>query len=195
MVLYLVGLIGILSPFHGYFIVLSPINLFLSAIIIFPMQQVKSQWFHLIAIFILGYFVELLGIRTGIPFGHYHYGSSLTPLLMEVPIIIGLNWWILAFGSTELASRFSRNRFIQPLFASVIMTSFDLILEQVAPKLDFWHWEHEAIPIQNFIGWFLVSLIFNSLIQKFYKPQQKNRLAERLFAIQAVFFLILMVLL
>jgi len=39
------------------------------------------------------YVMEWLGTHFGIPFGHYYYTNQLGPLLMDVPIVIPIQWF------------------------------------------------------------------------------------------------------
>jgi putative membrane protein len=188
LILYVVGFLGILSPFGSYFIALSPVNLVVSALIIFPRQNTKKHLIIFATVVALGFLIEWIGVQTGVIFGVYHYGPTLSPLILGIPLIIGLNWWLLALGSIETAFYITKNKFIQPFLAAVLMTSIDFIMEQVAPQLDFWYWQNEHIPIQNFTAWFLVSIIFTSLIRMVSDVNKRNPSAIFLVALQGLFF-------
>ena len=41
--------------------------------------------------------VELVGTKTGMLFGDYSYGKVLGPALQGVPLIIGINWFIMMY--------------------------------------------------------------------------------------------------
>ena len=55
-----------------------------------------------------GFLIEATGVRTGVVFGAYSYGTVLGPLLLGVPLLIGLNWALIILGSVELAGRLAR---------------------------------------------------------------------------------------
>ena len=44
-----------------------------------------------------GLFFEVLSIRTGFPFGEYHYTHVLGPMVFDVPFIIPLAWFVVAW--------------------------------------------------------------------------------------------------
>ena len=54
----------------------------------------------------MGFFVELLGVKTGLIFGNYHYGATFGAKWQDVPYLIGLNWAAMVFyTSSFLAPR------------------------------------------------------------------------------------------
>ncbi len=56
-----------------------------------------------------------------------------------------------------------------------------------------WHWDNATIPVRNYIGWFLSSLVLFSILDLAIKDI-KNKIAPALFIIQFVFFVILNIL-
>src|SRR2546421_11848211 len=44
----------------------------------------------------LGFAAELVGVRTGRPFGHYRYGDGLWPKVGAVPLLAGAAWAMMA---------------------------------------------------------------------------------------------------
>jgi putative membrane protein len=70
------------------------------------------------------------------------------------------------------------------------MTLYDFFMEPVAMKYDFWDWKDGIIPIQNYVAWFLIALVFHLILNAIAKPI-RNRMAASLFYIQFGFFLIL----
>ena len=49
--------------------------------------------------FAVGVSVEIMGINTGILFGDYTYGDVLGFKLRDVPVLIGVNWFIIIYCS------------------------------------------------------------------------------------------------
>jgi putative membrane protein len=41
------------------------------------------------------------------------------------------------------------------------MTALDYFVEPVAMALGFWHWENDVIPLQNYMMWFITSLVIH----------------------------------
>lgn len=175
--MYVAGIIGLLLPFtQSYFKLASPSNLWVSLILLllFHKDFNKSFTVTIIIIFLTGFFVEVLGVHTGVIFGKYWYGQTLGIKLFEVPLVIGANWLLLIYCSSmvtfnifEILAKYFKNNFslnhplIKTLFATSLMVFLDYLIEPVAISLDFWHWEAEKIPIQNFQAWFLVAFILN----------------------------------
>src|SRR5947207_2270136 len=106
---YLVGLLGIVwDPAH--FVRLTPINLMLSTGLLFFFYPGKDKlfYFNLFLIFTAAFILEWMGCNTGLIFGPYHYGNALGIKLASTPIIIGLNWLIVAYSSLYFADRLAK---------------------------------------------------------------------------------------
>ncbi|MES2763094.1 MAG: carotenoid biosynthesis protein, partial [Bacteroidota bacterium] len=76
-VLHAVGIVGfIVKP--AYFRDLSPVNLCLSAgLVLLMSNQTKWQFYTTFcAVAISGFFIEVLGVKTELIFGSYHYGQA-----------------------------------------------------------------------------------------------------------------------
>ncbi|MCB0482734.1 MAG: carotenoid biosynthesis protein [Flavobacteriales bacterium] len=190
-ILHLVGLIGLLSPFQHVFLQLSTANLVISAILILPKKFDNRFGVSLLFIISLGFGIEWMGTTTGWPFGVYSYGNGLSPLLMGVPLVIGVNWWMLTYGALEISRLKIKPKIFQILVAGGLLTALDLLIEQVAPKLTFWTWQSASVPIQNYIAWFVLGTIMAFFIQKFQSKESLNKMAVALFIIQVLFFSIL----
>ena len=94
-----IGLIGILFFNAPFFAALTPFNLLLSALLLVYTQEEKSKSFFLFVLicFIVGFFVEWLGVNYGVLFGSYEYGQVLGLKFKNIPIIIGVNWFIIIY--------------------------------------------------------------------------------------------------
>ena len=71
------------------------------------------------------------------------------------------------------------------------MVLYDVVLEQVAPKMQMWFWEADRVPFRNYLVWFLMALIFHTLLV-ITGLKLKNPLSKIVFSAQFLFFLILM---
>ncbi len=193
-IIYLVGLIGLTFPMtHSIFIELTPITLFITFMFLLIHHQsenIKYEFSIFSIIFMLGFLIEVIGVNTGKIFGNYRYGEALGVKFFEAPIIIGLNWLMLSYVTTSIISNYRLNKFFVVILASVLMLIFDIILEQVAPVLDFWHWKSNSIPVNNFIAWFFLAVLFNSLIQ-FFNVSTRNSIARNVYLIQLSFFIMI----
>lgn len=159
------------------------------ALILLP-APIQDLWKKIGVIFLLGMSVEILGVATGYPFGNYHYGESLGTKILEVPFIIGINWFMTAYISYHLTKGYIKNAYLRIFGATILMLVLDLLLEPIAPLLDYWHWENDVIPTMNFVSWYLVGLACVYIIDLDNK-EPVNRSARNLFFIQFVFFVLL----
>jgi uncharacterized membrane protein len=109
--------------------------------------------------------LENLSIKTGFPFGHYHYTGG--GKLFQVPWYIGPAYlatgyfaWILA--TTLLADVHRRSPWLTtigtPLVGAFAMTAWDLAMDPSRSTINqWWIWENGGgffgVPLVNFLGW------------------------------------------
>lgn len=79
------------------------------------------------------------------------------------------------------------------LWPSLLMVGYDLIMEQVAPKMDMWSWQNDVIPLRNYLMWGLLAIVFHTLRYAM-KVSDRNRMALPLFIVQTLFFLLILLL-
>ncbi|MBO3699984.1 carotenoid biosynthesis protein [Roseivirga sp. E12] len=187
------GVIGLALPeTRELFQLLTPFNLLATAAIVLHFEKAKNARYGLFITitFLVGFFVEVLGVSTGMIFGEYNYGGTLGIKFLDVPLAIGLNWVILIYCTGLQSKKLFESLPLRIVMGALMMTILDLLIEPVAISYDFWSWETVSIPLQNYGAWFLISaalhLLFNRLL-----PDSNNSLAIRLLYIQAGFFLIL----
>ena len=115
------GIIAIVAtPFRDVFLSLTPLNLLISAVLLFIFHEKYSK-IHVLSfviIAILGYIFEVIGVNTGKIFGVYTYGPVLGWKLLETPLIIGVNWIILTYSITYSWSNFIDNKWLFCFIAS-----------------------------------------------------------------------------
>lgn len=192
LILHTVGIFGLLSPYQSLFLLLTPVNLILSAYFLFSkhIDFSKSFWLFTIIIFSAGYFVEVLGVQTKLIFGSYQYGNTLGPKFLDVPILMGLNWLNLIYAAGVVLNRLQIPNYLKSFLGAGILVLLDVFLEPVAMKYDFWSWENNLVPIQNYIAWFICSYLFLNLFY-YLNFKKENQLALYFIIIQFVFFLLL----
>lgn len=110
-------------------------------------------------------FLEWLGVKTGVIFGEYAYGKTLPPFIDSVPLAIGFAWLGMLLASAAVSQRLLGEWFFeQTIFSSLViagfMTVFDVFMEPAAVALNYWNWNGETVPVQNYIAWFLISFFF-----------------------------------
>ncbi|MBT0812553.1 carotenoid biosynthesis protein [Litoribacter ruber] len=195
--LYGVGIIGMSIPdLRPIFQFLTPFHLAIStfSLLLFHAGWNKNFIVFAIGTFLIGFLAEVLGVQTGILFGEYIYGPVLGIQLWGVPLMIGVNWFLLTYLTGNLAERYIANDFLAALGAAFMMVGLDILIEPVAVALDFWQWEGGVIPISNYLGWLGVAF----LLQLFYKKAQfpkQNPLAMTLLLAMTFFFGVLAIIL
>ena len=187
---------------------LTSLNLLLSFSLLFWTQQKINIFFVLFVLLVItvGFGAEVIGVNTKLLFGDYSYGNVLGVKWLQVPILIGINWFIIIYCCgvsihTLLMKAINRvaadsNQPPQALRAiSVIVdgatmaVAFDWLMEPVAVKLGFWSWNGD-IPLYNYICWFVVSVLMLTFFQLL-NFEKQNKFAVNLLLVQAMFFLIL----
>lgn len=191
-IVHVVGIVGLLSPVSEYFRLLTPFTLILSGFVLWLGHRDHSKDFYFFALFVFafGFVIEFLGVRYGILFGNYAYGSSLGPKLMGVPVIIGLNWLLIIYCVGALTESLNLPITIKILLGSALAIAIDWLIEPVAMQYDFWTWKAGVVPIQNYLGWFFTSSIMLAGYHLL-KVRADLRMALPYYFIQVFFFLII----
>jgi uncharacterized membrane protein len=136
-----------------------------------------------VAIVLLGFGAEFLGVRTGVPFGRYHFTDMLGPkILGTVPVLMPLAWWNIAVPAHAIAtSAFPRAAARRWLLGSWLMLAWDLSIDPCLGHLyPFWVWDspgvYYGIPVSNFAGWYAVGLLAMALLDRSHHPPTPDRL-------------------
>lgn len=191
------GIIGIsITELRELTLILTPMNLLLTAGLLIWGLGDRSLKFLLAILFAftLGYFVEVAGVATGVLFGEYRYGSPLGWKYLDVPLMIGVNWFVLSFASLGIVSKLSNSLPIKVLLSSILMVALDFLIEPVAISLDFWTWTNVSVPIQNYVMWFFAAVFINTIVSLLIS-KLKFKVSLYVFGVQIYFFLILNLLL
>jgi putative membrane protein len=189
-----VGLAGMIIPStRPLFQVLTPFSLIASLILLLAHHHPYSPRFWWIAIFIFlaGIAVEMVGVATGQPFGTYSYGETLGPKILHTPLMIGVNWLLLVYATQSIVGRFVDQPYFRAVTGAALMVVYDFALEPSAIYLDMWSWQGGAVPLQNYLAWFVVAFLFHLVAGKFGIFDRENKLALPLFFIQLGFFIAL----
>jgi bisanhydrobacterioruberin hydratase len=207
---HITGLLGMLLGNTSFFAQLTAMNMLLMFVLILYTHGVDHWSFYFFIVFcaVTGYVVEYAGVHTGLLFGDYEYGNTLGIKYKGIPLIIGINWFIMVYccgvsiyALTALAKKRllpeQRSAYAKWSIASVIIdgallaTFFDWIMEPVAVYLHFWKWNADGeIPMLNYISWFVVSccLLIVFTVGRFKKA---SKFAIHLLLIEFMFFLLL----
>lgn len=205
------GVIGILfSSNKEWFINNTPLNLILmTGLLFWNQQKPELRWFiFFLVCFFTGMITEMIGVNTSFLFGNYQYGNILGFKILGVPLLIGLNWFVVVYSCIVIIEQLhawlkKRNSINgQPILpkqlenisiifdGALLATFFDWVMEPIAVQLGFWHWSTTEIPMFNFFCWFIISSLLIAFSRKFNFLKQ-NEFAVHLLLIQTLFFLTL----
>jgi uncharacterized membrane protein len=135
---------------------------------------------------VISLILEHIGVKTGMIYGEYHYGTIIGPKLFgTVPILIPLAWFFFLYPSVIISNEILSGKrslvaFIKKggsvfqivifaAFDSIIMTALDLLLDPIWTTRGSWFWTGldklspgkilYNIPVQNYFGWLLTTFI------------------------------------
>ena len=187
---YISGIVGILTKNQTIdFLSLTPLNLLVNATLLLLNHQkgTNKQWLVFLIIAVIGYFIEVIGVTTGVIFGDYIYKTTLGWKLFETPLIIGVNWMLLTYGVVYTIGIKIKNTIGIALASAFVLVALDILIEPVAIKYDFWTWKQAIVPFKNYIAWFFISFILCYIVAH-YKSVSKNNFAPYLLVMQFIFF-------
>ncbi|GAB93402.1 carotenoid biosynthesis protein [Gordonia rhizosphera] len=123
-----------------------------------------------------GLLAEAVGVRTGYPFGGYDYTGTLGAEVIGVPVVVPLAWVMMSWPALVVARRLvgGRARWATALVGAWALTSWDVFLDPQMVDLGYWQWDRpspalpgvEGIPLTNFAGWFVVSLLMVTILDR-----------------------------
>lgn len=141
---------------------------------------------------VVTFFIEVLSVETGFPFGEYDYTSVLGPKLLGVPVTIALAWVGVLLNSLLMASQ--TNKWRRAVETGLWVVIIDLILDPVAIFESFWTWYNPGtlhyfnIPITNFISWFVIGAGLSLLFPLYHRPKQLHRSNVFIFQLMLLMF-------
>jgi putative membrane protein len=193
-VLHIVGVAGFLSPLSEWFVFLTPVNLIVTAGMIWIDSKGgnKLGWPIAFVIMLLGYLIEVVGVHTGLIFGHYAYGEVLGWKILQVPPLIGVNWLIVIWASFSFAVHLSIPKGFRWVVTALLAVCLDYLIEPVAVHFELWHWYGGQPPLQNYVAWFATAAVMGAIFEA-YPLVQKPRLGLVAFICQLLFFGILFI--
>ena len=190
---HLSGILGIIYGNSDWFVSATPINLIISFILLILNTDLKLKVVSLILFcFTIGMLAEILGVNYGLIFGNYKYGEVLGHKVLNVPVLIGVNWCILVLITGAMSNLFFKNYWNKVFCGIILMLFMDVLIEPIAPILDFWNFEGGIAKLQNYLGWLFVSFPMLILFHKL-KPKVNNSYSFNLYFLQVLFFTILII--
>ncbi|HEX8348323.1 MAG TPA: carotenoid biosynthesis protein [Hymenobacter sp.] len=187
---HVTGFLGLaFSQDPSFYLQFVPLNLLLTMLLLLAFQVDRSAAFIVFCITVaaVSFFVEVAGVQTGRLFGQYEYGNVLGWKWMSVPLLIGLNWLMLTYMAGVLSCYLRVPGFVRALAAAVLVVGMDICIEPVAVHYNFWTWQYDVIPMQNFKAWFALALILQVYFNRTYFVK-RNPLVPFVYLLQLLFF-------
>ena len=195
---HVVGLIGFyIHAEQALFLKMVPYHILLMFLVICFSHQNINWKFLLCMVFIvfLGYCTEWIGVNKHTLFGEYYYSDVLGIKYDNVPLIIGINWFIIVYA-TGVFMRYAINNYmgLRIVGGAALMVFLDMVIEPVAVKFNYWHWRMGSnlltAPLSNYIDWFFVSLAMLTAFE-FFQFKKQSMAGAVLLAAQFVFFVLM----
>jgi putative membrane protein len=203
-----IGLIGIVFFKSNFILLATPANLLLMFVLLIWTQEKKnySFWLFIALTVVLGIAIEIIGVNTKLLFGDYTYGNVLGFKIKSVPLIIGVNWFIIIYCcgisintllmkainkiAAETATAPTALKALSVIVdGATLAVFFDWLMEPVAVQLGYWKWAGQ-IPFYNYLCWFTFSMVLLGIFHVLQFNKQ-NKFAIHLLMIQVMFFLLL----
>ncbi|WP_232702583.1 bisanhydrobacterioruberin hydratase [Halobacterium wangiae] len=142
----------------------------------------------LVALTAYAYGIELVGVATGWPYGHFEYLVDLGPMLLgDVPLGLPVFFLPLVVNSYLLVlllfgPRAARAAVRLPAVAALVLW-MDVVLDPGAVALGFWRYDaagaYYGVPLSNYLGWVLSATVSVALLDLgFDRAALRERLAD-----------------
>jgi putative membrane protein len=117
-----------------------------------------------------GFLIELIGLKTGWPFGTYEYDPTLGPQLFDVPLVVPFAWAMIAHPILCAARRVAGNWVF--LYGGFGLMAYDLFLDPQMVTAGRWTWEVTGshvpftpeVPLSNAFGWLLSGMALIAIL-------------------------------
>lgn len=179
-----------------------PVDIFFGlsfALLFFALGQsiyemgVKNSFVFLLITVVVGFLFEVLGTSTGFPFGKYYYGNFLGAMVLNVPIVVPLVWFVIAYiAFSQCFSYFGERKALVESGTRIVglvglaafgAVAWDLMVDPMFASYGYWVWENgssvptlSGVPLSNFVGWFVVAFL---MIVAFVFVTRKRKVIRR----------------
>ncbi|MEZ5041474.1 MAG: carotenoid biosynthesis protein [Saprospiraceae bacterium] len=161
---------------------------------IFRRNGDQRLWYWVAITYLGTFIIEVLGVATGKIFGVYHYGETMLIQLWNVPLVIALNWTLLILAVNNLFLKWVEKPWLIAFLSGIVIALYDFFIEPVAVRLDYWQWQNNVIPLQNYLAWALVAFVFSWPLHH-WKIRFNSPLLPLYLSIQLLYFILLHLLL
>lgn len=116
---------------------------------------------------VYSYFIEIVGVKTGFPYGEFQYGIELGPMILgEIPLglpIFFIPLVVNAYLLILLLIPEKTEKLIPRLLAVIGTVLFlDLVLDPAAVAINFWSYSqglYYGVPLSNYFGWIISATV------------------------------------
>lgn len=116
--------------------------------------------------------IEAIGVRTGWPFGTYHYSPSLGLQVLHVPLLVPFAWMALTYP-LFIAARKAASHWVF-LYGGIGLMVWDLFLDPQMVDAGRWSWKlvgpkvpyEPMIPLSNSAGWLFAGMGLMAILNK-----------------------------
>ncbi|ANS74436.1 hypothetical protein AWM70_07450 [Paenibacillus yonginensis] len=147
----------------------------------------KNMTLFFVLTWVVSNFFETLSIRTGFPFGNYHYTASI-PRVFDVPFVIMIAYFGMGYMAWTIGhilnGQYGRKLrgiqvFLVPLMSAFIMVMWDVVMDPLTSTISQqWIWEdggnYYGVPISNYFGWFFVVYLFMQIFALYLAKYDKK---------------------
>ena len=133
--------------------------------------------------------IEELGIRTGWPFGSYHYSPSLGFQIFDVPLVVPFAWIMMTHPILLISRKISTHWTF--LIGGLGLMIWDLFVDPQMVAAGRWTWKiggprvpfEPAIPLSNAAGWFLGGMALIAFLHKLL-PKERRKVGATALAVE-----------
>lgn len=135
------------------------VTLFALPSVIAYLRHHPQAWRVFLAISMVAYIIETIGLLTGFPYTPFTYGELMAPKIAGItPLMLPVAFVPLVVGALYYAKKM-RERWQQLLVGVGVLVVADLVLDPAAVALELWSWDivgwYYGVPALNFAGWVL----------------------------------------
>jgi len=118
------------------------------------------------------YAIELVAVRTGLPYGRFAYGVDLGPMVAGIPAALPLFFVPLVVNAYLLtllvAGGAARRVAVRVPAVVVAVVGMDLVLDPAAVAIGFWQYDaggaYYGVPWLNYAGWVLSAVVSVAIV-------------------------------
>ena len=131
---------------------------------------------------IYAFIIELIGVKTGWPFGQYSYDASLGPKLASVSLVVPFAWAMMAHPLLIASRRVGKSWVF--LYGGFALMAWDLFLDPQMVAAGRWSWTFTGahipfqpeIPLSNAFGWLFAGMGLMGLLHQIL-PRERRKIS------------------